>query len=44
MKPPRISHVVADISYKDSLDSLYQLKVFVGKEYEDKIPEQSKKI
>ena len=44
MKKLRISHVIADISYKDSLDSLYQLKVFVGKEYEDKISEQSQKF
>ncbi|MEB8433051.1 MULTISPECIES: hypothetical protein [Cocleimonas] len=42
MKTPRISHAIADISYKDSLDSLYQLKVFIGKDYEDKIAEQAK--
>ncbi|WP_299871423.1 hypothetical protein [uncultured Cocleimonas sp.] len=42
MKTPRISHVIADISYKDSLDSLYQLKIFVGKEHEDKIAKQPK--
>ena len=44
MKKPRISHVIADISYKDSLDSLYQLKVFVGNKYEDKISQQPKKF
>lgn len=42
MKPSNISHVIADISYKDSLDSLYQLKIFVGDEYEDKIFEQAR--
>ena len=44
MKPLNISHVIADISYKDSLDSLYQLKILVGDKYEDKISQQAKKF
>ena len=42
MKKSKISHVIADISHKDSLDSLYQLKVFVGNKYKDKISQQAK--
>lgn len=37
MKQPRISHIIADVSYRDSLDSLYQLKIFVGDQYEDEV-------
>lgn len=37
-----ISHVIADISYKDSMESLYQLKILVGDNYEDEISKQRK--
>lgn len=42
MKTPKISHVIAEVSKKDSLDSSYQLIILVGNEYEDKISEQAK--
>ncbi len=44
MKTPEISHVIADISYKDSLDSLYQLKIFIGNKYEKQISQQAQKF
>jgi len=40
MKHPKISHAIADISYKDSLDNLCQLKILIGDEYEAKIAKQ----
>ena len=40
MKQPIISHAIADISYRDSLDSLYKLKIYIGEEYEAKIAKQ----
>jgi hypothetical protein len=44
MKPSNISHVIADISYKDSMESLYELKVLVGDKYEDEISKQGKNL
>lgn len=41
MDPSNISHVIAVISYKDSLDNLSELKIYVGDEYEDKIYQQA---
>ncbi len=40
MIPPNISHVIAAISYRDSLDNLSKLRIYVGDEYEDKISQQ----
>lgn len=40
MEPTNISHVIADISYKDSIDGSYQIKVLVGDNYEDEISKQ----
>jgi len=42
IEPTNISHIVADVSYKDSMDSLYQLKILVGDNYEDEISKQGK--
>ena len=36
-----ISHVIAVISYRDSMANLSELKIFVGDEYEDKISLQA---
>ena len=40
MKPSNISHVIAEISYRDSLETMSKLKIYVGDEYGDKISQQ----
>ena len=44
MKPSNISHVIADISYRDNMESLFKLKVLVGDKYEDEISKQGKSL
>lgn len=43
MKPSNISHVIADVSYIGTPQTVYKLKILVGDEYEDKISEQLSK-
>lgn len=41
MKDPKISHAIADISYKGDFETLSQLTIFIGDEHDSKIARQS---